>query len=72
MDLKQENLRLVFCTPHPIFLSLTFTSWKHPGGLSQSSWGIWKSNNTALRDNTKNYENTSVIRSEVTGSSVTE
>lgn len=34
--------------------SLTFTSWKHPGGLSQSSQGSWKLNYTALGENTEN------------------
>lgn len=59
-------------TPSPSSSALTFTSWKHPGGLSQSSQGIWKSNYTALRENTENYKNTSVIRNEVTGSGVRE
>lgn len=59
-------------TPYTYSSALTFTSWKHPGGLSQSSQWIWKSNYTALRENTENHKNTSVIRSEVTGSSVRE
>lgn len=57
-------------TPSPVSSALTFSSWKHPGGLSRSSQGIWKSNYTALRENTENYKNTSVIRSEVTAGSV--
>lgn len=57
-------------TPSPLSSALTFSSWKHPGGLSRSSQGIWKSNYTALRENTENYKNTSVIRSEVTAGSV--
>lgn len=57
-------------TPCPLSSALTFTSWKHPAGLSQSSQGIWKSNYKALRKNTENYKNTSVIKSKVTASSV--
>lgn len=56
--------------PCPLSSALTFTSWKYPAGLSQSSLGIWKSNYKALRKHTENYKNTSVIKSKVTASSV--
>lgn len=55
--------------PSPLSSAVTFTSWKQPAGLSQSSQGIWKSNYTALRKNTENYKNTKVIKSKVTASS---
>lgn len=49
-------------TPCPLSSALTFTSWKHPAGLSQSSQGIWKSNYTALRRTQKTIKTLQSLR----------
>lgn len=66
MDLKQEVLRLFFCT---LCLSvpssaLTFTSQKLTGGWSQNSWGIWNSNRATLKREHRTIKRSSVIWSE--------